>query len=60
MSLIAQPLTSASVTNPLLTGRMLQSMLARKESAGAWITTIQAPMRRERPCTAASTVSGFQ
>lgn len=44
---IAQPLTSASVTNPAATGELLRSMLARREAADAWIATIQAPMRRE-------------
>lgn len=46
-SWIARPLTSATMTNPLLTGRLLRSMLARREAADAWITTIQEPMRRE-------------
>jgi pimeloyl-ACP methyl ester carboxylesterase len=49
---IAQPLTSASMTNPLLTGRMLRSMLARTETADAWTETIRQPMRR-RGTTAA-------
>lgn len=43
---IAQPVTSATMTNPMLTGRLLRSMLARKEAADAWIGTIQQPMRR--------------
>ncbi len=46
-SWIAQPATSASVTNPLATGALLRSLLARKEAADAWVSTIQAPMRRE-------------
>ena len=45
-SWIAQPVTSASMTNPMLTGRMLRSMLARKEAADAWVETIRQPMRR--------------
>lgn len=43
---IAQPVTSATMTNPLLTGRLLRSMLARKEAAAPWIETIRQPMRR--------------
>jgi pimeloyl-ACP methyl ester carboxylesterase len=43
---IAQPVTSASLTNPLLTGPLFRSLLARKEAAAPWIETIQAPMRR--------------
>jgi pimeloyl-ACP methyl ester carboxylesterase len=43
---IAQPVTSATMTNPLLTGRLLRSMLARKEAADPWIETIRQPMRR--------------
>jgi pimeloyl-ACP methyl ester carboxylesterase len=49
---IAQPVTSASMTNPLLTGRMLRSMLAKTEAAEAWVETIRQPMRR-RGTTAA-------
>ena len=51
-SWIAQPVTSASMTNPLLTGRMLRSMLAKTDAADAWIETIRRPMRR-RGSTAA-------
>lgn len=50
---IAEPATSATATNPLLTGRLLRSMLARREAADVWIGTIQAPMRRE------GTTSGY-
>lgn len=49
---IAQPVVSASLTNPLLTGRLFRSLLARKEAAAPWLGTIQAPMRR-RGTTAA-------
>jgi pimeloyl-ACP methyl ester carboxylesterase len=45
-SWIAQPVTSATMTNPMLIGRLLRSMLARKDAADAWIETIQQPMRR--------------
>ncbi|HKR24888.1 MAG TPA: alpha/beta hydrolase [Allosphingosinicella sp.] len=45
-SWIAQPLVSASMTNPMLTGALLRSMLARKEAADAWVETIRQPMRR--------------
>ncbi|HST35254.1 MAG TPA: alpha/beta hydrolase [Allosphingosinicella sp.] len=51
-SWIMQPVTSASMTNPLLTGRLLRSMLARTETADAWVETIGQPMRR-RGTTAA-------
>jgi pimeloyl-ACP methyl ester carboxylesterase len=44
---IAQPIVSASLTNPLLTGRLFRSLLARKEAAAPWLDIIQAPMRRE-------------
>jgi pimeloyl-ACP methyl ester carboxylesterase len=40
------------MTNPLLTDRLLRSMVARKESAAPWVATIQQPMRR-RGTTAA-------
>lgn len=43
---IAQPVTSATMTNPWLTGTMLRSMLARQEAAAPWVDTIGAPMRR--------------
>jgi len=51
-SWIAQPLTSASMTNPMLSGTMLRSMLARTEAADGWVETIREPMRR-RGTTAA-------
>jgi pimeloyl-ACP methyl ester carboxylesterase len=44
---IARPVTSASMTNPMATGMLLRSMLARKESADPWLETIRQPMRRE-------------
>jgi pimeloyl-ACP methyl ester carboxylesterase len=44
---VGEPLTSATVTNPWATGTLLRSMLARKESADAWLETIREPMRRE-------------
>lgn len=43
---IAQPLVSASMTNPMLTGALLRSMLAREEAAAPWVATIRQPMRR--------------
>lgn len=43
----AEPVTSVSVTNPLATGALIRSMLARRAAADPWIATIQAPMRRE-------------
>lgn len=45
-SWLMQPVTSASMTNPMLTGRLLRSMLWRKEAADAWVETIRQPMRR--------------
>lgn len=44
---IARPITSASLTNPLMTGTLFRSLLARKEAAAPWLEIIQAPMRRE-------------
>jgi pimeloyl-ACP methyl ester carboxylesterase len=44
---LAQGVTAATITNPAATGRLLRSFLARKETAGPWLTTLQAPMRRE-------------
>ena len=38
--------TSATLTNPLLTGRLLRSFLSRKQTAEGWVATVQAPMRR--------------
>jgi pimeloyl-ACP methyl ester carboxylesterase len=49
---IARPITSAVMTNPMLTDRLLRSMLAREEAAAPWVATIQQPMRR-RGTTAA-------
>src|SRR4051794_17226039 len=39
-SWIAQPVTSASLTNPMLTGWLFRSLLARKEAAAPWLETI--------------------
>jgi pimeloyl-ACP methyl ester carboxylesterase len=44
---IAQPVTAASLTNPMLTGWLFRSLLARKDAAAPWVETIQQPMRRE-------------
>jgi pimeloyl-ACP methyl ester carboxylesterase len=44
--LIAEPLTSASVTNPAATGVLLRSMIARKAAADPWLTVLRQPMRR--------------
>jgi pimeloyl-ACP methyl ester carboxylesterase len=49
---VAEPIVSASVTNPLATQALLRSMLARKDAAHAWTETIAQPMRR-RGTTAA-------
>jgi pimeloyl-ACP methyl ester carboxylesterase len=43
---IAEPMTAAAVTNPWFTGALLRSMIARKETAEAWLPTLQQPMRR--------------
>lgn len=43
---VAQPLVSASMTNPMLIGALLRSMLAREHSAAPWVATIRQPMRR--------------
>lgn len=45
-SWIAQPLISATLTNPLLTETLMRSMLVRKDAAGPWLATIRQPMRR--------------
>jgi pimeloyl-ACP methyl ester carboxylesterase len=44
---VAQAATSALITNPAMTGRLLRSLIARKEQAAPWLATLQAPMRRE-------------
>lgn len=49
---IAQPLVSASLTNPWALRPLMRSMLARKDAADVWMETIRAPMRR-RGTTAA-------
>jgi pimeloyl-ACP methyl ester carboxylesterase len=46
-SWIAQPVTAATMTNPMLTGWLFRSLLARKEAAAPWLETIRQPMRRE-------------
>jgi len=46
-SWIAQPVVSASLTNPMLTGWLFRSLLARREAAAPWIETIRQPMRRQ-------------
>jgi pimeloyl-ACP methyl ester carboxylesterase len=46
-SWVAQPVASASLTNPMLTGWLFRLLLARKEAAAPWLETIQQPMRRE-------------
>jgi pimeloyl-ACP methyl ester carboxylesterase len=39
--------TSASISNPLATGPLLRSFLARKDAAGAWLPLLRQPMRRQ-------------
>jgi pimeloyl-ACP methyl ester carboxylesterase len=46
--LIAEPVTSASVTNPAATGALLRSMIARKEAAEPWLDVLRQPMRRSQ------------
>lgn len=43
---LAQTVTSASVTNPLATGPLLRSLMARKDAAEPWLDTLRQPMRR--------------
>lgn len=43
---IAQPLVSASLTNPWALRPLMRSMLARKHAADLWMETIRTPMRR--------------
>jgi pimeloyl-ACP methyl ester carboxylesterase len=45
-SVVAQPLTAATFTNPMAIGPLLRSMIARKEAAGPWLAVLRAPMRR--------------
>jgi pimeloyl-ACP methyl ester carboxylesterase len=44
---IGQAATAATVTNPMATGALLRSMIARKEKAEAWLPVLRRPMRRE-------------
>jgi pimeloyl-ACP methyl ester carboxylesterase len=44
---LAEGAVAATVTNPAAMRPLLQSMLARKEAADAWVPVLQAPMRRE-------------
>lgn len=46
MRVLAEGVTAATVTNPLATGALLRSFMARKDAAAAWVPTIQQPMRR--------------
>lgn len=43
----AQGVVAATVTDPLATGPLLRSFLAKKEAAAPWLDTLEAPMRRE-------------
>jgi pimeloyl-ACP methyl ester carboxylesterase len=43
---LAEAATAATVTNPAATGPLLRSMIARKESAAAWLPVLKQPMRR--------------
>ncbi|HEX8642364.1 MAG TPA: alpha/beta hydrolase [Allosphingosinicella sp.] len=43
---VAEPVVSASLTNPLAIGTLMRSMLARRDAADPWIETIRLPMRR--------------
>ncbi|MDX3883670.1 MAG: alpha/beta hydrolase [Sphingomonas sp.] len=45
-AVIAQPLTSATLTNPWTIGPLMRSMVARKDMTDRWITTLRQPMRR--------------
>lgn len=44
---IAQLVTATSLTNPAALQPLVRSLLARKQSAAPWITTLREPMRRE-------------
>lgn len=44
---IGQAATSATITNPMATGPLLRSLIARKDMAAAWLPVIRRPMRRE-------------
>jgi pimeloyl-ACP methyl ester carboxylesterase len=43
---IAEPLVSATITNPAAIGMLTRSMMARKESADRWLPVLRVPMRR--------------
>lgn len=44
---LAEGATAVSITNPLATGALLRSFMARKDAAAPWVDTIQQPMRRQ-------------
>jgi pimeloyl-ACP methyl ester carboxylesterase len=46
MRLVGEGVTALTVTNPLATGALLRSFMARKDAATGWVPTIQRPMRR--------------
>jgi pimeloyl-ACP methyl ester carboxylesterase len=47
IGLFAQPLTSAVLTNPAMTGRLVRSMIVRKQAADDWLGVLRQPMRRK-------------
>lgn len=44
---LAEATTSATMTNPLMIGPLLRSMIERKEQAAHWLDILSQPMRRE-------------
>jgi pimeloyl-ACP methyl ester carboxylesterase len=44
--MVAQPLTSLSITNPWAIGPLMRSFISRKEAAAPWLETLRQPMRR--------------
>jgi pimeloyl-ACP methyl ester carboxylesterase len=44
---LGEAVTSASITNPLLTEQLLRGFIHRKQTAARWAETIARPMRRE-------------
>ena len=43
---VAQPLTAATITNPLALGPLMRSFISKKEAAAPWLETLRQPMRR--------------
>lgn len=51
-AIVAQPVTAATITNPWAMRPLLRSMIAHKDAADRWITTLRQPMRRPETTSA--------